>query len=244
MANEVFIDSGHGGSDPGAVGNGVIERDKNLALAKYIIARLKAHGLVVRSDLDIGNPGSGGSVPYSRKFPNVKLFYSQHHNAASAAARGYEIYKTGSGRSLRFAKAVHARQLAALRAIDPTIPDRKVKEAVGTRAEYIVTRSQGSACLSEALFVSNAKDAAIAKRADYVERLGEATVRAIVEFGKAEALWATVYKPPAAAPAYAFDVLADGKRVKTFKTNAEGTAYGRSILRYFGPAIKLVRRKV
>lgn len=62
-------------------------------------------------------------------------------------------------------------------------------------------RSPGSSVLSELLFVSNARDAAIAKHPAYFARVSEATVRAIVEFGRAEKLWAVTYKAPAPAPA-------------------------------------------
>ena len=32
----IVIDPGHGGDDPGAVGNGIIEKDLNLIISKYI----------------------------------------------------------------------------------------------------------------------------------------------------------------------------------------------------------------
>ena len=36
----IVIDPGHGGDDPGAVGNGIIEKDLNLTISKYIYDRL------------------------------------------------------------------------------------------------------------------------------------------------------------------------------------------------------------
>ena len=41
----IVIDPGHGGSDPGATGNGIIEKDLNLEIAKEIEKQLKAAGV-------------------------------------------------------------------------------------------------------------------------------------------------------------------------------------------------------
>ena len=43
----IVIDAGHGGSDSGAVGNGIIEKDLTLKIATYIYNRLKELGLPV-----------------------------------------------------------------------------------------------------------------------------------------------------------------------------------------------------
>lgn len=184
----IFLAAGHGGTDSGATGNGLVERDLNVQLVTYIAGRLRAHKIVTATDIEHGNPtGITETLNLARQY-SPALYYSQHHNWFGATARGYEIYKTGSGRSYRFAKALHDAQIAALRKLDPSIPDRGIKEARGTRAESEVVNSPGSSALSEALFVSNVADAAIAKRPDEIKVLGEATVKAIVEFGAAEGL--------------------------------------------------------
>ena len=49
----IVIDPGHGGDDPGAVGNGIIEKDLNLTISKYIYDRLNEFNIPVtltRSD--------------------------------------------------------------------------------------------------------------------------------------------------------------------------------------------------
>lgn len=43
----VVIDPGHGGSDPGASGNGIIEKDLNLLISKYMYDRLRELGVPV-----------------------------------------------------------------------------------------------------------------------------------------------------------------------------------------------------
>ena len=45
---KVVIDAGHGGNDPGASGNGIIEKEYALKISQYIYDRLKALGLDVK----------------------------------------------------------------------------------------------------------------------------------------------------------------------------------------------------
>lgn len=41
----VIVDAGHGGSDPGAIGNGLQEKDLNLKAAEYMFERLTQLGI-------------------------------------------------------------------------------------------------------------------------------------------------------------------------------------------------------
>ncbi len=45
MAKKVIVDAGHGGTDPGTSGNGIIEKDFNLKMSQYIYDRLKELGI-------------------------------------------------------------------------------------------------------------------------------------------------------------------------------------------------------
>ena len=49
---KVVIDPGHGGIDSGAVGNGIVEKDLNLKISKYIYDRLKSLGVDVKITRD------------------------------------------------------------------------------------------------------------------------------------------------------------------------------------------------
>lgn len=201
MKGSIYVASGHGGDDPGAVASGLKEREVNRAIAARLVNRLREHGLKVHTDLERGNLRAGGEISDARRRGDVVVFIALHHNAAAAAARGLEVFKTGRTRSLRLAKALHAELLAELRRLDPTWKDRGVKDAKGTRAKSLVCDSPGAAALVEAAFLTNRADAKIVADTRYAGRIAEALCRGTIALLRADKMATVTYRPPARKPA-------------------------------------------
>ena len=59
MAKKIVIDAGHGGDDPGASDNGIIEKDLTLKISKYMKNRFDELGIqnsITRTDDTTLNP--------------------------------------------------------------------------------------------------------------------------------------------------------------------------------------------
>lgn len=92
--HKVVIDPGHGGKDPGAVGvGGVMEKDVNLKLAKFLAARLRARSFEVvmtRQDDRFLDLEERTAMAESAR---GDIFISIHSNASeNRSLRGIEIY--------------------------------------------------------------------------------------------------------------------------------------------------------
>ena len=88
MAKKVVIDSGHGGSDSGATGNGIIEKNLTLDISKYMYDRLKELGVPVKltRDSDVDLPASERPQKVLDQFGNGSdvIVVSNHINAGGA----------------------------------------------------------------------------------------------------------------------------------------------------------------
>lgn len=88
MAKKVVIDSGHGGSDSGAIGNGIIEKNLTLDISKYMYDRLKELGVPVKltRDSDVDLPASERPQRVLDQYGNGKdvIVISNHINAGGA----------------------------------------------------------------------------------------------------------------------------------------------------------------
>lgn len=84
----VVLDSGHGGSDQGSSGNGIIEKDLTLKISQYMYDRFKDLGVPVKmtrdSDVDLQPNDRPGVV--IDQFGNGKdvVVISNHINAGGA----------------------------------------------------------------------------------------------------------------------------------------------------------------
>lgn len=105
----IVIDAGHGGHDPGAVANGVREKDVNLAVAlklgSYLEKILKVNVVYTRTDDNFVELQERGHIANEA---GAKLFISIHANSApySSKVTGTETYILGLHRTEKAAEVM------------------------------------------------------------------------------------------------------------------------------------------
>ena len=149
----ICVDAGHGGTDPGAVANGVQEKDINLAIALKVAKLLEKDGakVVLTRDGDYFVTLSG-RVQIANS-AGCDIFISIHANAGPSSASGFEAYHYyGSSRGNLLATYIDEE-------IAKEIPlkNRGVKEA----GFYVIKYTRMPAILIETGFVTNAYDVSI-----------------------------------------------------------------------------------
>lgn len=176
---ELVIDAGHGGSDPGASGNGIVEKQMTLDISLYQYARFKALGVKVAltrdSEISLDSNARSAIVKNS----GAKYCISNHINSADATtAAGVEtIHSIHSDGKLATALANSIKDAGQ-------VFRRVLCRANNDKATdyYYMHRLTGnvSTVIVEYGFCSNAADAARLKAnwQDYAE----AVVRAYCQF--------------------------------------------------------------
>lgn len=152
---KLIISAGHGGKDPGASGNGFVERDLAIELRNLIIAELKELGINALVDHD--RNALRETLSWLRgKFGSKDILLDIHWNAAAnPEAKGSEVIvpDTSSFYEKSLAKAL----LKVL--TDLGFRDRGVKpEALTARKTLAWMRPGAENVLLEVCFISNALD--------------------------------------------------------------------------------------
>ncbi|MGV7097815.1 N-acetylmuramoyl-L-alanine amidase [Bacillus subtilis] len=176
VGKKVFVDAGHGGYDSGAVGNGLKEKDVNLAVAKLVNSKLSNGGAIpiMARSTDVFLELSERVA--KAKSNNANLFVSIHANSASPAATGTETYyytKYESENSKRLATEIQNRLYKAL-----NTQNRGVK--IGNF--HVIRESTMPSSLAELAFISNANDASKLKSALYQEKAAQAIYEGIIGY--------------------------------------------------------------
>ena len=90
----IVIDAGHGGEDPGANGNGIIEKEYTLKISKYMYDRFKELGIpvIMTRDSDITLTPTERVNRVKKAFGEYKdvLVISNHINAGGSDISNYE----------------------------------------------------------------------------------------------------------------------------------------------------------
>lgn len=175
---KVFLDAGHGGKDPGAVGNGMKEKDINLSVALKIGNILKNHGVNVgySRTTDVFVELQDRAI-MANNF-GADVFVSIHCNAFNnATAQGVETFSyPGSTNGAKLAKSIQ----------DSIIASKLYTKDRGTKtANFAVLRlTKMPAALVELAFITNTQDAEILRNRQ--DDLAVAIAKGILEHGGIE----------------------------------------------------------
>ncbi len=173
----IFVDAGHGGRDPGAVANGIQEKDVVLPISLRLGQALQSMGYTVyytrTNDVEIDLEPR---VAAAERI-NADVFVSVHANAlapGNSGISGVETYHSRNstvGREL--ASYVHSQIISGTGA-----SDRSVRGA----GFYVVAKTSMPAILVETGYVTNPTEARNLSNPDYQKRMADAIARGIDQF--------------------------------------------------------------
>lgn len=181
------INPGHGGSDPGAQGNGIKEKDLNLMVALKLGSLLQARGIEVYYTRTTDKPLTleQRSNYIVQVKPDAAL--DLHHNAYNGQARGIETYRSAfNAKSKKLAEKVHPELIKGLGMADRGIKTKLYPNRSDWDYYHMIREPQRKAgipvIITEAGFIDNTQDAAIMKRAGFSDLEAEALARGICAY--------------------------------------------------------------
>lgn len=174
---KVYIDPGHGGSDPGAV-KYIVERDVNLVMALACRDYLNANGVSTKmSRTSNSTDTSINSMAREANSWGADLVISIHNNAG--AGDGFEVYHTiGDGKGKVLAQNIEAE----VEKIGQNSRGLKTRKDVdGTDYYGMIRLTDAPAVICEGVFVDNATDVQIADTAGEQRAFGYAYAKGILK---------------------------------------------------------------
>jgi N-acetylmuramoyl-L-alanine amidase len=185
---KLFIDPGHGGTDPGAVANGLLEKVLTLRIGLHVRDMLAEYKDVqVKMSRETDKTLSLNQRTEMANDWGADFLLSIHINAGGG--QGYEdfIYPGVKGVTAAHQKTIHD---AIMDQID--MKDRGKKSA----NFHMLRESKMPALLTENGFIDNASDASKLKQSAYIDRIARGHVNGLVKaFGLKKKESAAISKP-------------------------------------------------
>ncbi|MEW9503433.1 N-acetylmuramoyl-L-alanine amidase [Jeotgalibacillus marinus] len=169
---KIVLDAGHGGTDPGAVGNGLEEKKVVLDIAKKVrdILNSSYNGASVQMTRDTDKTVSLQARTDQANAWGADTFVSIHINAGGGT--GYEDYiypgLSGTSNSAKMRNSIHTEVTKVLSKYG--IRNRGKKEA----NFHVLRETKMGAVLLETLFIDTVADANLIKNATYINDISKA----------------------------------------------------------------------
>ncbi|MFC0561363.1 N-acetylmuramoyl-L-alanine amidase [Halalkalibacter alkalisediminis] len=173
---KLYLDPGHGGSDPGAQGNGLREKDIVLDIALRIRSILVNHyeNVEVRMSRTSDISKSLAERTNEANTWNADYFLSIHANAFNGTARGYEDYihssLSDSSTTAQYRDHMHAEITKVNQ-----LPNRGKKKA----NFHVLRETTMPALLTENGFIDNPEDAALMKDSTWRQQVAQGHVNGL-----------------------------------------------------------------
>ncbi|WP_438315869.1 N-acetylmuramoyl-L-alanine amidase [Sporosarcina sp. FA9] len=174
----IVIDAGHGGTDPGASKNSETEKSVTLKVASLVEAKLKRAGakvLMTRSNdtyLSLEQRTDFAKKHYAETFVSI------HVNAASASAKGTEVWIDTSTNPNGAESKVLASMIQKNIVKDANMTDRGVKD----QRFYVIRNNDAAAVLIELGFITNPDDYKKLTSNQYLEIFAESIYQGLVQY--------------------------------------------------------------
>ena len=174
---KVFIAVGHGGKDPGAVANGLKEKDINLAIAKSCEEELKKNGIeVLLSRYKDEDDALLDEIRECNEY-DADIAVAIHVNAGGGD--GFEIFHhSGGHNSKRLAECIEieVKKLNNSRGLKTRLND-KGKDYYG-----FIRDTNPPAIIIECAFIDNKKDIEVVDEAEEQKAFGKAYAKGILNY--------------------------------------------------------------
>lgn len=179
---KIVIDPGHGGSDPGASGNGIIEKNKTLEISKYMYDRFRELGIpvsITRTDDSTLTPTERVNkiLSFYGSDPSV-IVISNHINAGGGdGAEVIYALRNGSELSNLIGTELQKEGQNFRKAFQRRLPSNTSKDY------YFIHRNTGNTepIIVEYGFLDSSKDDVNQLKNNY-KNLTEAVVRGVLEY--------------------------------------------------------------
>lgn len=173
----ITTDYGHGGTDVGAVANGIVEKSANLVTGLACTKELRRHGIVVKETRDTDKSVSLEERVKIANSNGSKYFVSIHHNAGGGD-RGEYIHSIYRGNGQKLAESIGNEMQSVLG------QQKKVYEKMGEGNKdyyYVIRNTNMDAVIVEVCFLDNAEDVKIADTVAEQERNGVVIAHGILK---------------------------------------------------------------
>lgn len=175
----LLLDAGHGGSDPGASGNGLTEKNLTLTIMQKVANYLDGSGIKVYVTRNSDTyPTNSSRAQNANAIADAMV--SIHMNSGSAVANGTEVlYKNHSndtGSNLTSLKLAQLIQNSIVSATGNTNRGTKLRTDL-----LILNTTTVPAVIVETVFISNPGDALKISQEDYQNKVAKAIADAIEE---------------------------------------------------------------